>query len=163
MITFVFALRFTAYLAKFKGFLTLGFIHIRLAGEYQPRMNKIEADEARKLNRRPQYKLDATKRRSLMAQNQIPVPKGWSEEIAPKVTKRRISNIPISPPIERTFTHDFFGSQLVIGDIRIGQGLTKKLHRLEINKNQLTIDNVPQDINQGELERIKQVIRESRE
>jgi hypothetical protein len=64
--------------------------------------------------------------------------------------------------MEATFVHDFFGSQLVIGDIRIGHSLARKKHRLEITKNQLLIDNNPQDVNQGDLERIKALIREMR-
>lgn len=166
MITFVFAVRFTMNITKFRGYLSLGFMHIRFAMERLKPINQIEADEARKLARRAQYRLDAHKRKSLQPVNNIPIPKGWDAAAAkPKSqsTKARVGNLPVTPPLENTFTHDFFGSQLVIGDIRIGQGLTKTKHRLEIRRDQLTIDNVPQQVNQGELERIKQLIRASRE
>lgn len=171
MITFVFAVRFTAYLAKYKGFLSLGFFHIRLALEHQ-KIGKIDAAQARVMARIPQFQMDMTKRKSLMPSNQVHVPANWElvkgtdkESLIPHQTdptKRRVGNLPVTAPIPTTFIHDFFGSQLTIGDMVIGKGLAKKKHRLEITHDQLTIDSVPQDVNQGELERIKQIIRENR-
>lgn len=159
MITFVVAIRFTSSFQRFKGFLSLGFLHFRVAFEYQKGMTTIEAAEARKMAIKPQYQLDETKRLSLQPANQLKVPQGWTEVRTSDPTKIRVSQVPITKPLEDSFVHDFFGSQLVIGDMRIGSGLPRKMHRLEITKDRLTIDNKTYEVNQGELERIKQLLR----
>ena len=68
-----------------------------------------------------------------------------------------------TPPLEDVFKHKFFGSSLTIGDIRLFNGLSKQLHTLEIIGNSLYVDNIVQQVNVGDLERIKKLIRESRD
>jgi hypothetical protein len=58
--------------------------------------------------------------------------------------------------------HKFFGSQLLVGDRVIISNHPRKLHTLEIIKKQMIIDNIPYPINEGDLENIKRIIRESR-
>jgi len=163
-LAFVFILKFTSYVIKFPGFLSLGFLHVRLAVEHKKNLSVLEANEARMLQRKPQYRLDATKRKSLSPSNQETIPNGWDVVSVPQKdpTKRRMSEYVLTPPIESTFVHDFFGSQLIIGDMVVCRSLQKTKHRLEISGDRLTVDNIPQTVNQGELEKIKQIIRESR-
>jgi len=162
MLTVILAIRFSLRFSHFKGFFSLGWIHVRVAIEKAPVSHaaQIRAEVAKS-----GYVLDSTKRRSLQPANQKVIPKGWTDpSIEADATKRRVATViaPITPPLEQTFIHDFFGSQLVIGEMRIGGNLTRKKHRLEITHDQLLIDNMPQVVNQGELEVIKALIRSAR-
>ena len=151
MITIVFALRFTRAISSFKGFLSLGFIHLRIAIE-RVRSEKFVKEV---LASKKDFVMDETKHRSLHSANQ-PKVKSNSPEIAmahkPLVMPKK------TPPMETGFTHEFFGSELTVGDIKLCQGLTREKHTLEIEHDQLRIDNIPKRINQGELEKIKALI-----
>lgn len=68
----------------------------------------------------------------------------------------------VKKAIEQVFEHEFHGSMLRIGDIQIGGQFSKGKHRLEIIGNLLYVDNIPQTINSGDLERIKDIIRQIR-
>jgi hypothetical protein len=163
MFTFSFIFRLTRQWTSLKGFLSLGFIHFQIGWEARKDIPEIQAHMIRQRMMEKDYTLDSTKRKSLQPGNMsVPIP-GWRDRMIAPPSKQRIANhTKATPPLENTFIHDFFGSQLMVGDMQIGQGLSKGKHRLEITQDQLRIDNVPQVINQGELERIKEIIRESR-
>jgi hypothetical protein len=172
MVTFLFALRFSAKFTKFEGFFSLGFIHFRFSIERLPLLNlgvveaeKIHVEKVRDVIQKKQYVLDSTKRKTLSSGNQKKFSVSWDEvsgRNSTDSTKKGVNVPQVTEPLEQNFVHDFFGTQLIIGDIRVGKNLPKSLHRLEIIKNQVFIDNIPQEVNQGELEKIKSLIRNSR-
>ncbi len=178
MLCLSFVVRFTRTFESFPGFWSLGFLHFQIKADTSvlpPRRRsltagdllKIKADsptaaEARRLMEQPYYKLDRTKRKSLQPTNQANLPKGWDVELPTledRVTKKPMR---LTPSLEQSFTHNFYGSTLMVGDVRLAAGLSKAMHKLEITKDQLLIDGHPQDVNQGDLERIKEMIRSTR-
>mgnify|MGYP001236361912 CR=1 FL=1 len=189
MLTFSFIIKFTRRWTHLEGFLiSLGFFHLRIALETQATQIKaleapieipkemiqvakaieektkaaegIGAESIRSRIMQKNFILDATKRKSLQPSNLASIP-GWNEHFEPP-KEHHVPHPKITGPLEKTFIHDFFGSQLMVGDMRIGGGLSKGRHRVEITQDQLRIDNIPQVVNQGELERIKDIIRASR-
>lgn len=164
MLTISFVVRFTRHVESFPGFLSLLFVHFKLYSSSVPTLSsgQIAASEARKVIQQPAFRMDPTKRRSLQPNNQPPMPPP-SVEVKPKpleVEPRKTQTaMPFTPNLSASFEHRFYGSSLTIGEIRIGGGLSKGLHTLEITKDQLLIDSVPQNVNQGDLERIKEMIR----
>jgi len=107
--------------------------------------------------------MDSTKRKSLQPTNRKKDESTMAMEgEKPKTRVSPPAPVQPTPKLEKTFTHKFFGSSLNIGDMKLFSGLNNQLHRLEITKDQLYIDNKPYIINQGDFERIKSLIRQSR-
>jgi len=101
------------------------------------------------------------KKKSLMPRSPdspeaVYINKVWQDKEAGKLVKKR------TPPISQPFEHKFFGTSLNINGRTLFQGLGRNLHRLEIIGDQVFIDNQPQAMNFGDIERIKEVIREAR-
>lgn len=178
MLCLSFVVRFTRTFESFPGFWSLGFLHFQIKADTSvlpPRRARLTAgdliklkaesptsQEARRLMQQPYYKLDKTKRKSLQPTNQANLPKGWDTELVKPEPRVTITPMPLTPSLEHSFTHSFYGSTLMVGDVRMAAGLSKAMHKLEITKDQMLIDGHPQDINQGDLERIKEMIRSTR-
>lgn len=156
MFDLVFIVRFTSFFAMLEGFLSLGFVHLKITTstkaihkKREPKEEKREPKEVSATKKEAGIKRDPTKQKSLQPGNRRSSP----EENAKKL-EQQID--------DASFVHDFFGSKLVVNNATLVSNLSRKKHRLEITGNQLFIDNDPHPINQGELERIKKVIRDSR-
>ena len=65
-------------------------------------------------------------------------------------------------PLDTPFQHVFFGRMLTIGQWRVVDGLDDAKHRLEIVQDQMYVDNKPYPANTGDVERIKNLIREAK-
>lgn len=177
MLSISLIVRFTRTVESFPGFWSLWLFHVKLIIDRSavPRVKlsardllKLQAErstptahEARILRAKSFYQLDPTKRKSLQPTNQEGLPKGWDEAVArpDDLVKRPM---PLTAPLEDSFHHVFYGSMLRVGDVTIASGLSKTTHKLEITKDQLLIDGHPQAINQGDLERIKDMLRSTR-
>ena len=115
---------------------------------------------------------DSTKHKSLMPGNSAlrGLPKILEDVMAPtqqKVEMReRISQMikaeqeMPTAPFKEDFSHNFFGSQITIGNVTI-QNLPKKLHILDITNDQLYIDGQHRPMHTGEIERIKTILRDN--
>jgi hypothetical protein len=96
---------------------------------------------------------------------------GWNEQHskesdAVKAAKARLAQVRDAERagkpgcLERDFEFHFTGSHLMIGERRLFHGLTNKKHILEITaQGQCYIDGTPQNINSGDMEFIKKVLR----
>lgn len=149
MFDWVFIVRFTSFFAMLKGFFSLGFVHLKITTSTKAIPKKREPKEISAAKKEAGITRDPTKQKSLQPGNRRSSP----EQNAKKLTERLDG---------ASFVHDFFGSKLVVNNATLVSNLSRKKHRLEITGNQMFIDNDPYPINQGELERIKKVIRDSR-
>jgi len=129
---------------------------------------RFKADGIKVAKRHPVFMMDETKRKSLQPANHHPIPAGWDlvkaeiERDAKSKAKQNRRHTPHTPPMERNFEHKFFGSQLTVEGTKLIGGLSRGKHTMEIVGNQMFIDNDQVKINEGDLERIKDLIRKSR-
>lgn len=132
-------------------------------------------------------KLDPTKRKSLQPTNQIVMPAGWTDEDEKQwETSKKIYEV-TNPEIQETrktvghpvrrnekngiayvhpeeYFHKFFGGRLVLENQELLTGLTNKMHRLEITKdNKVYVDGTPVRLDPQTLDRLKSALDKTQE
>jgi hypothetical protein len=106
--------------------------------------------------------MDSTKLLSLQPANRAAAPgTNWTtEEVETDGVKSH--QWKHTPPLKGDFEWKFFGSQLSVGDKTIWTGLPKKMHLLEITRDDIVyLDGTPKQIHPGELESLKRTIRDA--
>lgn len=128
-----------------------------MAAMTKPKEEKYVSNVKKKIR-----EMDNTKLKSLQPANRAKLPgTNWKSEEVEVDGVKSLQWKP-TPPLKGEFQWKFYGSQLSVGDKIVFQGLPKKMHLLEITgKDEVYLDGTPKQIHPGELESLKQTIRDA--